>query len=152
MHDPERVRTAHTNVPVGATGSGKSFLTRAVGQKDCRDGFTAYFATAAQLFRELELARADCSYAKRLRALSQVDVLIVDDIQFFADKEKTQDNFFHTFNALHQGGKQIILTSDVPPKQLRGVDDRLISRFQWGLTTDVQPPDLETRLAILQQL
>jgi chromosomal replication initiator protein len=102
--------------------------------------FTIEFVEAIQSDRVNEF-----SYFYR-----SVDLLIVDDIQFFSGKEKTQDNFFHTFNTLYQLGKQIVLSSDVPPKELKGLDERLISRFQSGLTADIQPPDLETRIAILR--
>ena len=80
-----------------------------------------------------------------------VDVLIMDDIQFFENKERTQDIFFHIFNHLHQSGKQLILTSDRPPRDLNGISERLLSRFKWGLTTDIQAPDFETRIAILEK-
>lgn len=141
-------------VVYGGVGLGKTHLAQAIGHavlerdRACRvvyttsERFTYEFVNAIQHNRQQE-------FTNEYRT---VDVLIVDDIQFFADKEKTQDNFFHTFNALYQAGRQIVLTSDRPPKQLAGLDDRLISRFQWGLTTDVQPPDLETRIAILQKM
>jgi chromosomal replication initiator protein len=80
-----------------------------------------------------------------------IDVLIIDDVQFFSSKEKTQDVFFHIFNHLHQNGKQIILTSDKPPVEMAGMEQRLLSRFKWGLAADLQAPDLETRIAIIKQ-
>jgi chromosomal replication initiator protein len=137
----------------GGTGLGKTHLMHSIGNHAIVIGkakrvvyvssekFTIEFVDAIQSDRVNEF-----SYFYR-----SVDLLIVDDIQFFSGKEKTQDNFFHTFNTLYQLGKQIVLSSDVPPKELKGLDERLISRFQSGLTADIQPPDLETRIAILRK-
>ncbi len=137
----------------GGTGLGKTHLIQAIGNSAITNGkaqrviyvssekFTVEFVDAIQSDRISDFS----SFYRSM------DILIVDDIQFFAGKEKTQDNFFHTFNELHQIGKQIILSSDRPPKELKGLDDRLLSRFQWGLTADIQPPDLETRIAILRK-
>lgn len=137
----------------GGTGLGKTHLIQAIGNYALSYGkakrviyvssekFTVEFIDAVQSDRTRDFSNFYRS----------MDLLIVDDIQFFAGKEKTQDNFFHTFNELHQVGKQIVLSSDRPPKELKGLDDRLLSRFQWGLTADIQPPDLETRIAILRK-
>ncbi len=137
----------------GGVGLGKTHLVQAIGNHVLNHGkakrvmyissekFTVEFVDAIQTDKMRE-------FSNFYRSL---DILIVDDIQFFSGKEKTQDNFFHTFNALHQLGKQIVLSCDKPPKELRGLDDRLISRFQSGLIADIQPPDLETRIAILRK-
>jgi chromosomal replication initiator protein len=137
----------------GGVGLGKTHLIQAIGnyvlanKKATKvyyvssEKFTIDFVEAIQKDRVNEFSNF----------YKSMDVLIVDDIQFLAGKEKTQDNFFHIFNALHQARKQIVLSSDRPPKELKGVDERLISRFQWGLIADIQPPDLETRIAILKK-
>lgn len=137
----------------GDTGLGKTHLVQGIGNKivekhrklrvmyTTSERFTMEFINAIQMNKVNEFTNFYRS----------IDVLIVDDIQFLAGKEKTQDNFFHTFNALHQAGKQIILTSDKTPRALNDVDSRLISRFQWGLIADIQPPDLEMRMAILNK-
>ncbi|HET6512785.1 MAG TPA: chromosomal replication initiator protein DnaA [Candidatus Kapabacteria bacterium] len=136
----------------GNVGLGKTHLIQAVGnlvlQKysgarvlyTSSDRFTVEFVDAIQNDRINEFTNMYRS----------IDLLIIDDVQFFAGKEKTQDIFFHTFNALRELGKQIILTCDRPPKELKDIDDRLLNRLQWGLTADMQAPDLETRIAILR--
>jgi chromosomal replication initiator protein len=137
----------------GGSGLGKTHLAHSIGNHAygedkakrvvymTSERFTTEFVDAIQSDKLNEF-----SYFYR-----SLDLLIVDDIQFFSGKEKTQDSFFHTFNALYQLGKQLVLTSDVPPKELKGVDERLISRFQSGLIVDIQPPDFETRIAILKK-
>lgn len=135
----------------GSTGLGKTHLVQAIGNQIVQNN-----SSARVLYTNSE--RFTIEYVNAIQSnkvndftnfYRSIDVLIIDDIQFFAGKEKTQDNFFHTFNVLYQSGKQLILTSDKPPKELADVDERLVSRFQWGLTVDVQPPDFEMRMAIL---
>ena len=137
----------------GGVGLGKTHLVQAIGNKIAdvypekrviylsSDLFTVQFVESIQSNKVNEFSNFYRS----------MDVLIIDDIQFLMGKEKTQDLFFHIFNTLHQSGKQIVLSSDKPPKELQGLDERLISRFQWGLTADIQPPELETRIAILNR-
>jgi len=137
----------------GGTGLGKTHLMQAIGNFALSNGKAKRVIYVSS--EKFTVEFVDSVQSDRIKDFSNfyrsMDILIVDDIQFFSGKEKTQDNFFHTFNELHQIGKQIVLSSDRPPKELKGLDDRLLSRFQWGLTSDVQPPDLETRIAILRK-
>ncbi len=137
----------------GHTGLGKTHLAQAIGNRalQLHRNLRVIYTNSERFTMEYVNAIQNGKVNEFTNFYRSVDILIVDDIQFFSGKEKTQDNFFHTFNALHQSAKQIILTSDKPPKEINGVDDRLISRFQWGLTADVQPPDFEMRMAILQR-
>ncbi len=136
----------------GGTGLGKTHLVQAVGNYVAthNNNKRVIYVSSEKFTVEFVDAIQSDSVSKFAEFYRNMDILIVDDIQFFAGKEKTQDMFFHTFNALYNLSKQIILSSDRPPKDLDGLDDRLLSRFQWGLTADIQPPDLETRIAILQ--
>ncbi len=135
----------------GGVGLGKTHLVHAIGNQLLKaDPAKKVLYTSSEKFTVdfVESIQRD-TVGEFSNYYRSVDLLIVDDIQFFTGKEKTQDIFFHTFNTLHQLGKQIVLSSDKPPKELKGLNERLVSRFQWGLTADVQPPDLETRIAIL---
>ena len=136
----------------GGVGLGKTHLIHAIGNKILEripDKKVIYLSSDAFTVEFIEAVQAD-----RVNEFSGfykgMDVLIIDDIQFLVGKEKTQDLFFQIFNSLHQSGKQIILSSDKPPKDLKGLNERMISRFSWGLSADIQPPDFETRIAILK--
>jgi len=138
----------------GGVGLGKTHLLHAIGNFILQNNKMAKirYTTSEAFYREF----VDSIRDNKITELSnyyrtQVDVLLMDDIQFLSGKDRTQEEFFHIFNALHQVGKQIVLTSDNPPNQLKGLEDRLISRFQWGLFVDVQAPDRETREAILKK-
>jgi len=137
----------------GETGLGKTHLVQSIGNRIIQNkkAKRVLYSTSERFAMEFINSIQNNKTNEFSNFYRNVDVLIIDDIQFFQGKEKTQDNFFHTFNAIHQAGKQIVLTSDKPPRDLQDVDDRLISRFQWGLIVDIQPPDYETRIAILQR-
>ena len=136
----------------GNVGLGKTHLIQAIGHAALQKFPTArVLYTSSERFTVEFVDAIQNDRINEFQALYRsIDVLIIDDVQFFAGKEKTQDIFFHTFNALRELGKQIILTCDRAPKELKDIDDRLLNRLQWGLTTDIGAPDLETRIAILR--
>ncbi len=134
-------------------GLGKTHLVQAIGNKleSDKSGKFVLYVSSEKFANQVIEAFKNNKIQEFANYYLQVDVLIVDDIQFLSGKEKTQEIFFHIFNHLHQSGKQIIMTSDCPPKELKGLQERLISRFKWGLTADLQQPDFETRMAIIHQ-
>jgi len=135
----------------GDVGLGKTHLAQAIGNDivERMQDKAVLYVSAEKFTNQIIQAIKNNSVNDFVNFYQMIDVLIIDDIQFLSGKQKTQEIFFHIFNQLHQNGKQIILTSDRPPKDLEGMEDRLISRFKWGLTADLQSPDLETRMAIL---
>lgn len=135
----------------GGTGLGKTHIVQAIGNfvVDQFPTRRVMYATSEKFTSDFISAISGKSISDFTRMYRDVDLLIIDDIQFFTGKESTQEQFFHTFNSLHHSGKQIILTSDRPPKEIKGLEERLLSRFSMGLVTDLQAPDLENRTAIL---
>lgn len=137
----------------GGVGLGKTHLLNAIGQEvlSHRKNAKVAYLSCERFTNEFIDGLQNNSLAKFRRRYRQVDCLLVDDIQFLSGKERIQEEFFHTFNTLHEARKQIVLTCDKLPSEIPGLEQRLISRFEWGLTADLQPPDVETRLAILRQ-
>src|SRR5690348_2901455 len=137
----------------GGVGLGKTHLLHAIGQHvvDNRKGARVAYVSSEKFTNEYIDGIQNNQLVKFRKKYRQTDVLLIDDIQFLAGKERIQEEFFHTFNALHEGHKQIVLTCDRPASEIQNLEHRLVSRFEWGLVTDLQPPDVEMRQAILQK-
>ncbi len=137
----------------GGVGLGKTHLIQAIGNYARANGHarTVRYVSSETFTAEFVQSIQNNRIAEFSQFYRQIDLLIVDDVQFFSGKEKTQEEFFHIFNELHQTGRQIVLSTDRPPRDIVGIEERLLSRFQWGLSADVQMPELETRIAILKR-
>ena len=137
----------------GGVGLGKTHLLHAIGQHvvENKKGARVAYVSSERFTNEYIDGIQNNQLARFRKKYRQTDVLLIDDIQFLAGKERIQEEFFHTFNALHEGHKQIVLTCDRPASEIQNLEQRLMSRFEWGLVTDLQPPDVEMRLAILQK-
>jgi chromosomal replication initiator protein len=137
----------------GESGLGKTHLLHAIGHytRDLYQGAKVRYVSSEEFTNDFINSIRDDKASVFQRRYRDVDVLLIDDIQFLSGKVQTQEEFFHTFNTLHNADKQIVVTSDLPPKQLQDFEDRMRSRFEWGLITDIKPPELETRIAILRK-
>ena len=137
----------------GGVGLGKTHLIHAIGNRALNGDGNAkvVYVSSEQFTNQFVSSIQNNEVRKFSRFYRSIDVLIIDDVQFFGGKEKTQEEFFHIFNDLHGLGKQIILSADRPPRDIEGIEERLLSRFKWGLTADLQPPEFETRIAILNR-
>jgi len=137
----------------GDAGFGKTHLLHAIGHyaRQMYKGIRVRYVNSEEFTNDFINSSRDDEGTSFKTTYRNVDILLIDDIQFLAGKDATQEEFFHTFNALHNHSKQVVITSDLPPKQLSGFEERLRSRFEWGLITDIQPPELETRIAILRK-
>lgn len=135
----------------GQSGLGKTHLLHAIGNviRGTHPDFRIIYVKGEDFTNELVTAIQEGDVAAFRNKYRMTDLLLIDDIQFIAGKERTQEEFFHTFNALYEAGRQIVLTSDRPPKEMNTLEDRMKTRFEWGLLADIQPPDFETRVAII---